>query len=58
MALMHTYSVFLTRDDSSASPLSNIRIGFRAPDNEMAKQTAAIQFPGYRSVSAARLLNG
>lgn len=58
MAFMHTYSVFLVRVESSAGPLSNLRIEVRAPDNETAKRTAAAQFPGYRASSAARVLGG
>lgn len=56
MALMHTYSVLLVRVESSAGPLSNLRIEVRAPDNETAKRTAAAQFPGYRAAVAARVM--
>ena len=58
MALIHTYSVFLVRVEANASPLSNLRIEIRAPDNETAKRTAAAQFPGYRASSASRVLGG
>lgn len=59
MAFMHTYSVFLVRVESSAGPLSNLRIAVRAPDNETAKRTAAAQFPGSRaSCAATRVLGG
>lgn len=56
MAYMHTYSVFLVRVESSAGPLSNLRVEVRAPDNETAKWTAAAQFPGYRATTAARVM--
>ena len=58
MAFMHTYSVLLVRVESSAGPLSNLRIEVRAPDSETAKRMAAAQFPGYRTASAARVLGG
>ncbi len=58
MTLMHTYSVFLVRVESSAGPLSNLRIEVRAPDNETAKRTVAAQFPGYRAASASRVIGG
>lgn len=55
---MHTYSIFLVRVDSNAGPLSNFHIDVRAPDDEIAKRTAAAQFPGYRAASASRVLGG
>lgn len=58
MAFMHTYSVFLVRVESSAGPLSNLRIEIRAPGNETAKRTAAAQFPGYRAAGISRVLGG
>lgn len=56
MALMHTYSVFLVRVESSAGSLSNLRIEVRAPDNVTAKRTAAAQIPGYHAATAARVM--
>jgi len=58
MALMHTYSVLLSRVDPKAGPLSNIRVEVRAPDNETAKRTAMAQFPGYKANSGASRVAG
>jgi len=58
MAFMRTYSMLLVHVGSSAGPVSNLRIEVRAPDNEMAKRTAAAQFPGYRAASASRVRGG
>lgn len=58
MAMMHTYSVLLTRNDPKAGPLANFRIEVLAPDNDTAKRTAVAQFPGYRAAGASRVPGG
>ena len=55
---MHTYTMLVTRVDTKAGLVANLRVEVKAPDPQSAKRSADAQNPGYKAMGSAARVPG